>query len=381
MSQGNGPVRVLQVLGGTSLGGAESRVMDSYRHLDRSRIQFDFCVHSQEEGFFDKEIESLGGHIYRVPRFQVVNWLAYRKAWKDFFRTHSTQGHPDYVAVHGHMTSTASIYLPIAKAAGVPLTIAHARSAGVDPGLKGAMTRFLRKNLGKKADVCLTCSRLAGEAVFGEKMVAAGRVTTVPNAIDAREFAFSEKKRNQKRAELGIGAQEFVIGHVGRFGHMKNHAFLLDVFAEIHRKMPDSRLLLVGEGGLMDSVREKAASLGLSDRVIFTGNQAQVADFYMAMDFFVFPSIFEGLPGSVIEAQAAGLRCLVSDSVTDEVLITPLAQARSLSEGAAVWAQAVLERRDYERKQMAQAIKDAGFDVSDQVKFLEKLYLQEKCEK
>lgn len=384
MSRKNGgkePVRVLQVLGGTGLGGAESRVMDSYRHLDRSRIQFDFCVHSQEEGFFDKEIESLGGHVYRVPRFRVVNWLAYRKAWKEFFRVHSTQGHPYYVAVHGHMTSTASIYLPIAKAAGVPLTIAHARSAGVDPGLKGVMTRFLRRNLGKKADVCLTCSRLAGEAVFGEKMVEAGRVTTVPNAIDAEEFAFSEKKRNQKRAELGIGPQEFVIGHVGRFGHMKNHAFLLDVFAEIHRKMPDSRLLLVGEGGLMDSVREKAASLGLSDRVIFTGNQAQVADFYMAMDFFVFPSIFEGLPGSVIEAQAAGLRCLVSDSVTDEVLITPLAQARSLSEGAAVWAQAVLERRDYERKQMEQAIKDAGFDVSDQVKFLEKLYLQEKCEK
>ena len=372
MSQGNGPVRVLQVLGGTSLGGAESRVMDSYRHLDRSRIQFDFCVHSQEEGFFDKEIESLGGHIYRVPRFQVVNWLAYRKAWKDFFREH-----PGYVAVHGHMTSTASIYLPIAKAAGVPLTIAHARSAGVDPGLKGAMTRFLRRNLGKKADVCLTCSRLAGEAVFGKKMVEAGRVTTVPNAIDAREFAFSEKKRKQKRTELGIGGQEFVIGHVGRFGHMKNHAFLLDVFAEICRKVPDSRLLLVGEGGLMDSVREKAASLGLSDRVIFTGNQAQVADFYMAMDFFVFPSIFEGLPGSVIEAQAAGLRCLVSDSVTDEVLITPLAQARSLSDKASVWAQNVLERRSYEREQMEQAIKEAGFDVSDQVKFLEKLYLQE----
>lgn len=372
MSQGNGPVRVLQVLGGTSLGGAESRVMDSYRHLDRSRIQFDFCVHSQEEGFFDKEIESLGGHIYRVPRFQVVNWLAYRKAWKDLFREH-----PGYVAVHGHMTSTASIYLPIAKAAGVPLTIAHARSAGVDPGLKGAMTRFLRRNLGKKADVCLTCSRLAGEAVFGKKMVEAGRVTTVPNAIDAREFAFSEKKRKQKRAELEIGEQEFVIGHVGRFGHMKNHAFLLDVFAEICRKVPDSRLLLVGEGGLMDSVREKAASLGLSDRVIFTGNQAQVADFYMAMDFFVFPSIFEGLPGSVIEAQASGLRCLVSDSVTDEVLITPLAQARSLSDKASVWAQNVLERRSYEREQMEQAIKEAGFDVSDQVKFLEKLYLQE----
>ena len=367
------PVRVLQVLGGTGLGGAESRVMDSYRHLDRSRIQFDFCVHTREEGFFDREIESLGGRIYRIPRFRAVNWLEYRRAWKDFFRAH-----PGYRAVHGHMTSTASIYLPIAKASGVPLTIAHARSAGVDPGLKGMLTRFLRRNLGKKADVCLTCSRLAGEAVFGKKMEDAGRVTTVPNAIDASAFSFSARTRAQKREELGIGEQDFVVGHVGRFGHMKNHSFLLDVFAQIRKELPASRLLLVGEGGLMGSVREKAASLGLSDRVIFAGNQAQVADYYMAMDFFVFPSVFEGLPGSVIEAQAAGLRCLVSDSVTDEVLITPLAEAMPLSRGAGCWARRVLERRDYERKQTAQAIKDAGFDVSDQVKFLERLYLGEE---
>ena len=369
------PIRVLQVLGGTNLGGAESRVMDSYRHMDRDKIQFDFCVHTEERGFFDEEIGRLGGHVYRVPRFRVLNWVSYRKAWKDFFREH-----PGYRAVHGHMTSTASIYLPVAKKAGVPLTIAHARSAGVDPGMKGRITRFLRRNLGKKADLCLTCSKLAGEAVFGEKMARAGLVHTVPNAIDAAAFAYREEIRDKMRLQLQIPQDAFVIGHVGRFGHMKNHTFLLDVFEQVNKKLPSSMLLLVGEGGLQDMIKEKAAALGLVDKVIFTGNQADVSDYYQAMDFFVFPSVFEGLPGTVIEAQASGLRCLVSDSVTPEVLITELAQAEPLSLGAGTWAANVLERKEYVRNQMTQAIKAAGFDVSDQVKMLEKIYLQENCQ-
>lgn len=368
-------MRVLQVLGGTGLGGAESRVMDSYRHIDRNRIQFDFAVHTEDEGFFDGEIERLGGHIYRFPRFRVINWPAYRRAWKDFFKEH-----PDYQAVHGHMTSTASIYLPIAKKAGVPLTIAHARSAGVDPGLKGRMTRFLRRNLGKKADMCLTCSQLAGEAVFGKEMWDAGRVRIIPNAIDAADFACDEKIRARMRRRLQIPEDAFVIGHVGRFGHMKNHVFLLEVFAAVNKKLPGTRLLLVGEGGLMEQVKEKAAALGVLEQVIFTGNQGKVSDYYQAMDFFVFPSLFEGLPGSVIEAQACGLRCLVSDSVTPEVLITKLAEAKSLSEGSDAWAENVLLRKDYQREQMEQAVRAAGFDVSDQVKLLEKIYLREKCQ-
>lgn len=371
MESARPPVRVLQVLGGTDLGGAESRVMDIYRHLDRSRILFDFCVHAQGPGFYDAEIEKLGGHVYRVPRFRAVNWMAYRRAWKEFFRTH-----PGYVAVHGHMTSTASIYLPIAGKSGVPLTIAHARSAGVDPGPKGWLTRLLRRNLWKKADLCLTCSRMAGEAVFGKARSDAGKVQTIPNAIDAEAFAFSATRREKKRQELGIAPEEFVIGHVGRFGHMKNHDFLLEVFAHVCRQLPSSRLLLVGEGGLMEEMKQKAADLGVADRVIFAGNQAGVADYDMAMDFFVFPSIFEGLPGSVIEAQATGLRCLVSDSVTPEVLITPLAEAMPLGQGAKKWADHVLIKRNYVRGRMTEEVRRAGFDVLDQVKTLEEIYLQ-----
>lgn len=364
----NRPARVLQVLGGTGLGGAESRVMDSYRHLDRSRLQFDFCVHSGKEGYFDREIKNLGGHIYQIPRFKVYNWLSYRKAWKNFFKEH-----PGYLAVHGHMTSTASIYLPIAKKAGVPLTIAHARSAGVDPGIKGKITRFLRKNLGKKADLCLTCSAMAGEAVFGKKMQDGGKVITVPNAIDAAAFAYDEKTRREVREKYGL-QDKFVVGHVGRFGFMKNHDFLLDVFAEIEKELPESRLLLIGEGEKMEEIRQKAAGLGLSEKVIFTGNQAKIWQFYQAMDYFVFPSVFEGLPGSVIEAQAAGLRCLVSDGVTPECVITPLAAQMSLEEGAKKWAARVLEERHYPRQVQTEAIKKAGFDIEEQVRMLDTIY-------
>ena len=153
-------IRVLQVLGGTNLGGAESRVMDLYRNMDRDRIQFDFAVHGQQQGYFDEEIRKLGGRIYRLPRFVGANWTAYRKAWRVFFASH-----PGYACVHGHMTSTASIYLPEAKRAGVPLTIAHARSAGVDAGPKGWLTRQLRRSLWKRADVCLAASKEAGRAL------------------------------------------------------------------------------------------------------------------------------------------------------------------------------------------------------------------------
>lgn len=143
----------------------------------------------------------------------------------------------------------------------------------------------------------------------------------------------------------------------------------------MNKKLPGTRLLLVGEGGLMEQVKEKAAALGVLEQVIFTGNQGKVSDYYQAMDFFVFPSLFEGLPGSVIEAQACGLRCLISDSVTPEVLITELAEAKPLSMGAGDWAENVLLRKDYRREQMAQAVREAGFDVSDQVKLLEEIYL------
>lgn len=359
------PIRVLQVLGGTGLGGAESRVMDLYRSVDRTQVQFDFAVHNAKRDHFDDEIEALGGHIYRLPRFRVYNWLAYRRAWENFFREH-----PGYVCVHGHMTSTASVYLPAAKRAGVARTVAHARSAGTDSGMKGRLTRLMRRNLWKKTDFCFACSALAGKAVFGEKAWKKGLVHVIPNALAVEKFAYDPDKREEMRSRLQV-QDCFVVGHVGRFNPMKNHPFLLEIFAQIQKERKDAALLLLGVGSGMDAAKETARRLGIGDRVHFLGNRENVADYYQAMDFLVFPSLYEGMPGTVLEAQAAGLPCLIADTITPEVKVTGLVQTMSLEAPAREWARKVAGEPEAlagagERQGRAEELKQAGFDVSSQ---------------
>lgn len=365
------PIRVLHVLGTTNLGGAESRIMELYRCIDRGKVQFDFLVHTTEEGHYSKEIRELGGHIYSLPRFKVINLAEYKRAIRQFFREHQ-----EFVAVQGHMTSTASIYLPIAKKEKPSIvTIAHARSAGVDHGIKGYVTKFLRSSLKNKTDYCFTCSREAGIAVFGRKWVEQGKVWTIPNAIDAKRFQYNETVRNEVRAELGI-QDKFVIGHVGRFGFMKNHTYLVDIFAELCRHRTDMALVLIGKGEEEENIHNKLKALGLEDKVLFLGNKFNVERYYQAFDYFVFPSTFEGLPGSVAEAQAAGLHCLISDKITREVALTELVSYRSIEEEPKLWAEEILKNAENARvrKDMREAIASKGFDVNTQAVRMEEFY-------
>lgn len=374
------PIRVLHVLGGTSLGGAESRIMDLYRQIDRSRVQFDFLVHSDEQPrkpqFYDEEIQELGGHIYVLPKMKLYNYSVYRQAIKKFF-----QEHHEFVAVHGHMTSTAGIYLPIAKKYGIPRTIAHARSAGVDKGLKGHATRMMRLGLADKAEDCFACSKEAAISVFGQSAYDRGKVTLFPNAIDPDKFAYSEQKRKDIRDELGIG-DKFVVGHVGRFHYSKNHEYLSRVFASFYEKYRqrsgrEAVLLLLGEGALMEPTRELCRELGVERNVIFAGNRGNVEAYYNAMDLFCFPSRFEGLPGTVVEAQVSGLPCFVSDRVTGEVGITELVRYESIDESPECWADLMVEKAMHleERRSHAEEIAEAGFDVKRQAQKLQEYYL------
>ena len=339
--------RVLHVLGTLNMGGAESRTMDLYRHIDRDRLQFDFLVHTpagkgmptdseslmkaRTPQFFDEEVRALGGRIYSLPRFTGTNYFAYRRAAEDFFRTHG-----DWIAVEGHMTSMASVYLPAAARCSkvTPVTIAHARSAGTDRGLRGLATRLMRLTLSEKAQILLTCSREAGVAVFGQKAMDGGRVRMVPNAVDAGLYAYDPAVRARVRGELSIPENRCVLGHVGRFDEMKNQQFLIGLLDILLKEQPGAYcLLFVGTGKLQEQIRREAENRGISDFVLFAGQcpPERTRALYQAMDLFVFPSLYEGLPGTVVEAQAAGLPCRIADTITQEVCLTDLVRRLPLT--------------------------------------------------
>ena len=364
---------VLQVIGEMVIGGAESRIMDLLRHIDPEKVHYDFLVFNPKEQHYDKEIEERGSHVYRLqPRFKIYNYFSFCKALNAFFAEH-----PEIDIVQGHMTSTAAIYLPIAKKHGVKCTIAHARSAGVDPGLKGTLTKWLRRDLYKKTDVCFACSPEAAVSVFGKQWYEAGKVRILPNAIDLAQYqSVSEEEAAAVKEKYGL-QDAFVIGHVGRFHYAKNHEFLLEVFREILKQKKDARLLLVGDGDTLPMVKEKASQLGISDQVIFAGMQKDTAAYYRAMDLMVFPSHYEGLPGTVVEAQAAGVPVLMSDTVTKQVAVTPLVECMSLQKNSAEWARAAMalyEKTKTDTENYYKILCENGFDVTAQARLLERIY-------
>jgi len=374
------PTIVLHVVGRLDIGGAESRIMDLYRNIDREKVQFHFVQHTKDRCAFEEEVEHLGGKVYHVPRFNVKNYFSYKKAWKELF-----QAHPEIKVVQGHMTSTAAIYLPIAKKAGVEITIAHARSAGVDPGIKGHLTRFLRRNLYKKCDYRFTCSEMAGEAVFGDQNLSSKKATFIPNAIEVDKFKFNKETRDKIRYELGV-SDKFIIGHVGRFSHMKNHRFMLQILEqcikiEKEKKLPECVLMFLGDGELKEEIMEQAVAMGISSRVLFMGNRRDVYRYYQAMDYFLLPSLYEGLPGTAIEAQASGLPGIMSDTVTSEAVVTDLLQMRSIKEDAALWAEEIMKRNwelPEDRISYAEVVKQASFDVKEQARKMQNFYLTGK---
>ncbi len=362
-------IRVLHVLGGLDRGGAETMVMNLYRNIDRRKIQFDFVVNELQPGFkyqYYKEVIELGGSVYFAPKFSVRNLLRYREWWNDFFNEHSK-----YTAIHGHHTAPGFIYLPTAKKHGI-IVIAHSHIAGRENTAKSFAKRVLRYPLRYIADYRFACSKLAAKWMYGTEK----DVIILNNAIDSEKFRFNAEVRKNLRKELCISREEVLLGNVGRLTTQKNHSFLLEVFASYHFKNPKSKLLLIGDGEDREKIRKEVQKLGVEEYVILTGVRNDIHRLLQAMDLFVFPSLYEGLPVTVVEAQAAGLPCLISDTVTTEVKISDPVIFLPITQGTDIWTNEIeiMQKKNYNREAGADRIKMAKYDIRDTAEWLTDFY-------
>jgi glycosyltransferase involved in cell wall biosynthesis len=363
--------RILHVLGGLNRGGAETMVMNLYRFIDKSKIQFDFIVHTTDKCDYDDEIHELGGKIYHIPRYTGKNHYLYKKVWRNFF-----QKHPEYQIIHGHMRSTASIYLRIAKQYGLT-TIAHSHSTSSGTGFSAIVKNLLQYPIRYIADYLFACSYNAGMWLFGKKACQKDNFFIVNNAIDTKKFIYDKNKREKKRKEFRI-EDKFVVGHVGRFHTSKNHQFIVDIFKEVHDRNSNTVLVLVGDGELRQSIENKVQELGLENSVIFTGVRSDIPEIFQAFDVFVLPSLYEGLGMVAIEAQATGLPCIVADTIPKEAFVTDLIHVLSLKESKNHWVNKILELAESSNKKRIntyEQIKLRGYDIKETSEWLEKFYL------
>ena len=351
-------------------GGAETFIMKIYRKLDKTKFQMDFCVGSKEKGFFDDEIESYGGKIYYViPKSH--NLI------KHFIELKKLVNEEQYKKVINVAThSLSALDLLAAKIGGAKKMMMRATNTNTIGKKNQIMHYCFRWMANRTADVKFAPSTEAAEYTFGKRQVEKGKVHILNNGIPIEKFLFSEEKRLLKRKELGL-EDNFVVGHVGRFMTQKNHMYLLDIFKSIKNRIPNAVLVLVGDGELRKSVEKRAKELEIEEAVRFLGVRADVPELFMAMDIKIFPSFFEGMPNTVIEAQGTGLPCIISDTITREADITGLVTYMSIEDSPEEWAEKCVDiKKQYrQRKNTREDFVKAQYDIDSVVKnFMELVF-------
>lgn len=363
-------IRVLHIVTYMGRGGLETMLMNYYRHMDREKVQFDFLVHRDFETDYDAEIKVLGGKIYHISR--LIPWSnSYKKKLKSFFMEH-----PEYKIVHVHQDCLSSVALKCAKECGIPVRVAHSHSSSAEKNLKYFIKLYYMKQIPQYATEMFACGKLAGDWMFS-----GNDYQIICNAIDIRKYRYSEEDNLKIRTKLKL-EDKIVIGHVGNFTFAKNHEFLLKVFKEIEKREPMARLLLIGGGENSRKIKKKAEELLIEDKVLFMGVRTDVDKLMQCMNVFVFPSVYEGLPVAMIEAQTAGLPCVISDHVSNECIVTEnLVTTMKLSDTIGQWADHVLLRAKQARADTSNEIRKAGYDIHTAAKGLENYYLQKYGEK
>ena len=362
-------IKILMVLGNTGRGGAQTYAMNVLRNIDRKRFQIDFAVNYIDKNGYTEEMRALGSQVYSIPKYRGINLFHYIC----IFNSVLEKG--QYNIVHGHVSSSAFIYLRLAKKHGCS-TIVHSHSAGFRGSkIEQFVKKLFTKGAKNPADYWFGCSQLAAERVFGREYRQASKYYDIPNAIIVRDYSFDHKKRESIRKKHCIPFEARVYGHIGSFSEPKNHRFIIEVFEQIYKNQGDEAyLILVGEGKLKSEIEREVQRRNLSKQVIFTGNIGNVNEYLMAMDTLIFPSIFEGFPISLLEAQAAGLYCVSSDSITEEVNLTECIRPLSLSAGPKTWAKVAQDMPEINRQKMNERLLHSKYNMDNSIERLMKLY-------
>lgn len=362
-------IRILHSVSNMDRAGIETMLMNYYRHIDRDKVQFDFLCNKTKPGAYDGEIRELGGRIYRTPGLNPFKYIKYLKYMRNLFIEH-----PEYQIIHAHNGAFVVYPLFAAKKNRIPVRISHVHSASFTFDYKWPLKMFCRPLIPFCATLKWACGIDAAKFYYGKKSVKERKTMVINNAIEINRFVFNKETRERLRIENGL-QDKIVIGHVGRFDPQKNHTFLIDVFQEAHRREPKTVLLLLGEGELMQEIKEKVKSLGLEECVIFTGNVRNVNEWYQAMDVFVLPSIWEGLPVVGVEAQTADLPCVFSEDVTHEVDLLPSTAFIKRQDSKEKWSEYVLKyAKGHQRVDRSEEMKAAGYDIDTEAKKLMALY-------
>ncbi len=356
-------------------GGIQSLVIEIVRNINKEKVHIDFLLLDDGNEYdLENTLKDLGCEVYKLNGIWVntpLDFVKYIKALDNFFKEHN-----DYDVIHMHSSSKNYMVLKKAKKYGIPVRIAH--SHNIDFQTKNPIKKFLgnifKSFLKKYATDYFACSKIAGEWLFGEKIVNSEKFYVIHNAIDYDKFKFNEEKRNKIRKELDVKDDELVIGHVGRFTNQKNHDFLIDIFYEMYKINQNIRLLLIGKGENEELIKIKVKKLNLENLVMFLGFKKDVYNYYQAMDVFLLPSKYEGLPVTLVEAQANGLPIFTSKKVvSDEVKLCDNLYFIELDKKPEEWAKEILSK-DLTRINTYQNFKDNRYFINDTVDFLEEFY-------
>lgn len=362
-------VKILHVVSTLSIdSGVMGVIMNYYRNIDHKKVQFEFLYFIKAEKNHISEIESMGGecHYLKKPSVGTIN------DYKTFFNNNASK----YKAVHLHEIYLNWFIFPMAKKNGIKFLISHSHATKFsDKPISAIRNRILCIPLKKQANIFFACSKAAGYNAYGKKMMESGKVKVVNNAINIGKYKFDDHVRTEIRNRYSLG-DKLVIGHVGRFNEQKNHTFIIDIFNELKKREKRAKLLLVGDGPLMENTKSKVIKLGIANDVIFLGRRGDIPELLSAMDIFLLPSLFEGLPVVGVEAQASGLPIVFSETITREIGLFNYKYI-DLDDSANIWAKEILNiNLTKDRLDACYKVMKSGFDISQEAKKLEKIYLE-----